>query len=143
MSFAPPKTCIDLENDTLYSADAGVGLVAGIRLDQVTGELTTRVRRRDHDAHVSAADRAEGRARRRAHEHEGRLPLMNALLEVASGKYKEHVTWREAATGRLLAESDLFEPLTFNSLIVPGYGRRMYYPTDSGFITLQVRPAAR
>ena len=34
MSLAPPKTCIDLENDMLYSADAGVGKVAGIRLDQ-------------------------------------------------------------------------------------------------------------
>ena len=42
----------------------------------------------------------------------------------------------------MLAESDFFEPLTFNSLIVPGYGGRMYYPTDRGFITLQVRPQA-
>ena len=72
----------------------------------------------------------------------GDIPKMNALLEVVSGKYKEQVTWRDAATGRILAESDFFEPLTFNSLIVPGYGGRMYYPTDEGFITLQVKPAA-
>ena len=71
----------------------------------------------------------------------GDIPKMNALLEVVTGKYKEQVTWRDAATGRMLAESDFFEPLTFNSLIVPGYGGRMYYPTDSRFITLQVRPA--
>ena len=72
----------------------------------------------------------------------GDMPKMNALLDVVSGHYTEQVTWREAATGRVLAESDFFEPLTFNSLIVPGYGGRMYYPTDSGFITLQVRPKA-
>jgi hypothetical protein len=41
MSFAPPKSCIDLENDMLYSADAGVGKVAGIRFDQATGSMTT------------------------------------------------------------------------------------------------------
>ena len=64
---------------------------------------------------------------------------MGALLDVVSGRYKEQVTWRDAASGRLLAGSDFFEPLPFNSSIVPGYGGRMYYPTNSGFITLQVR----
>ncbi len=28
-----------------------------------------------------------------------------------------------------------------SSLIVPGYGGRFYYPTNTGFLTLQVRPA--
>jgi hypothetical protein len=36
---------------------------------------------------------------------------------------------------------DVFEPLTVNSLIVPGYGGRMYFPANEGFITLQVKPA--
>lgn len=57
-----------------------------------------------------------------------------------SPKYTEQVTSHEAASGRILAESNFFEPLTFNSLIVPGYGGRMYYPMESGFITLQARP---
>ena len=70
------------------------------------------------------------------------LPKMGALLDIVSSRYKEQVTWRDAGTGRVLAESDFFEPLTINSLIVPGYGGRMYYPTDSGFFILQVRPQA-
>lgn len=49
--------------------------------------------------------------------------------------------WRDAATGRILAESDFFEPLTVNSLIVASYGSRMYFPTDEGFTTLRVKPA--
>ena len=142
MSLAPPKTCIDLENDMLYSADAGVGKVAGIRLNQDTGEMSTEF---VVDCTTLTFQPLIGPKDQRVlvlSNMKGDIPTMGALLDVVSGKYKEQVTWRDAATGGVLAESDFFEPLTFNSLIVPGYGGRMYYPTDSGFITLQVRPAA-
>lgn len=143
ISLAPPKTCVDPENDMLYSADAGVGKVAGIHLAQETGEMTTEF---VVDSTTLTFQPLIGPKDERVlvlTNMKGDLPLMSAPLEIASGKYKEQVTWREAATGRVLAESSFFEPLTFNSLVVPGYGGRMYYPTASGFITLQVRPAAR
>lgn len=54
--------------------------------------------------------------------------------------YTEQLTWRDAATGRILAESDFFEPLTINSLTPPGYGGRVYFPTIQEFITLWVQP---
>ena len=57
-----------------------------------------------------------------------------------TGNYTEQVTWHDAATGRKLAESDFSEPLTVNSLLTPGYGGRYYFPTATGFITLQVVP---
>jgi hypothetical protein len=66
-------------------------------------------------------------------------PLKLALF---TGNYTEQVTWRDAATGRLIAESDFFEPLTIGSLITPGFGGRVYFPTGKGFITMQVMPAA-
>jgi hypothetical protein len=139
MSLAPPKTCVDIENDMLYSADAGVGKVAGIRLDQATGELSTEF---VVEATTLTFQPLIGPKDERVlvlTNMKGDLPLMNVLLDAVSGKYTEQVTWREASTGRLLAESDFFEALTPNSLVVPGYGGRMYYPTNSGFITLQVR----
>ncbi|MGA9373104.1 MAG: hypothetical protein WBV53_14735 [Solirubrobacterales bacterium] len=142
MSLAPPKTCIDIENEMLYSADAGVGKVAGIRLDPETGELSTEF---VVEATTLTFQPLIGPKDERVlvlSNMKGDLPLMSAPLEIVSSKYTEQVTWRDAATGRMLAESDFFEPLTFNSLIVPGYGGRMYYPTNSGFITLQVRPVA-
>ncbi|MCP4381893.1 MAG: hypothetical protein GY798_10870 [Hyphomicrobiales bacterium] len=57
-------------------------------------------------------------------------------------RYTEQFTWRDAATGRILAESDFFEPLTINSLTAPGFGGRVYYPTavGRGFYVLQARP---
>ncbi len=48
-----------------------------------------------------------------------------------------------AATGRILAESDFFEPMTFGSLITRGFGGRVYFATGKGFIVLQVRPKAK
>jgi hypothetical protein len=140
-SFAPPKPQTDPVNGMIYSADMGVGKVAGIKLDQATGEMKTVF---VVDDMTNAFQPLIGPKDERVlvlSNMKGEIPKMGALLDALSGKYKEQVTWREAATGRVLAESDLFEPLTFNSLIVPGYGGRMYYPTDSGFITLQVRPA--
>jgi hypothetical protein len=62
-------------------------------------------------------------------------------LALFTANYKEQVTWRDAATGRLIAESDFFEPLTIGSLITPGFGGRVYFPTGEGFITMQVMPA--
>jgi hypothetical protein len=70
------------------------------------------------------------------------VPAIPRLVAFATGKYKEQVTWRDASSGRILAQSDFFEPLSPGSLIVPGFGGRMYFPTDNGFLTLQVRPAA-
>jgi hypothetical protein len=51
------------------------------------------------------------------------------------------VTWRDAATGRVIAESDFFEPLSIGALITPGFGGRVYFPTGKGFMVLQVTPA--
>ncbi len=48
--------------------------------------------------------------------------------------------WRDAATGRLIAESDFMEPMSVNTAVTPGFGGRFYYPTDKGFIVLQVAP---
>ena len=62
-------------------------------------------------------------------------------IVMGAASYKERVTWRDAVTGTILAASELLPPLTFGSLLVPGYGGRVYYPTGDGFITLQVSPS--
>ena len=64
-------------------------------------------------------------------------PIQLALF---TANYREQVTWRDAATGRIMARTDFFEPLSIGALITPGFGGRMYFPTGKGFITLQVMP---
>jgi hypothetical protein len=140
-SFAPPKSGGDPENNLVYSADMGIGKVAGVRIDQATGEMKTAWVVDDitsgfqpligpKDKRVLLISRMKKNVEKE--------PLLPALM---TGNYKEQVTWRDAATGRLMAESDFFEGLTVGSLITPGFGGRVYFPTGKGFITMQVMPA--
>jgi hypothetical protein len=63
-------------------------------------------------------------------------------LAIFTENYKEQLTWRDAATGEIVAESDFFEPLSINGLTPPGFGGRLYFPTavGKGFYVLQVMP---
>ncbi len=141
MSFAPPKPQTDPENNMIYSADFGVNKVAGITFDPATGQMTTKFLL---DIATTAFQPLIGPKDKRV------IMLSNMKRNVAlepmtaalfTGNYKEQVTWSDAATGRLIAESDFFEPMTFGSLIVPGFGGRVYYLSDEGFVVMQVRPA--
>ena len=140
-SFAPPKSGGDPENNLLYSADMGIGKVAGVKIDPATGEMKTAWVIDDitsgfqpllgpKDKRVLLLSRMKPNVEKE--------PLMLALI---TGNYKEQLTWRDAATGRLIAESDFFEGLTPGALITPGFGGRVYFPTGKGFITMQVVPA--
>ena len=143
LSWAPPKPGADPENNMLYSADMGMKKVAGIRIDPATGELSTAF---VLDNITSTFQPVFGPADKRV------LVLTNVKLPVAiepipialkTSGYSEQVTWRDAATGKLLAESDFFEPLSLNSLTPPGFGGRVYFPTaeGKGFYVLQPMPA--
>lgn len=48
----------------------------------------------------------------------------------------------DGATGKIIAESNYFEPLSTNGLTPPGFGGRVYFPTavGTGFYVLQVMP---
>lgn len=139
-SFAPPKAGADPENNMVYSADVGIGKVAGINFDPATGDMRTVF---IVDARTTAFQPLIGPKDKRVlllsnmKKNVGLEPLKLAMF---TGAYKEQVTWIDAATGRLLAESDFFEPMTFGSLITPGYGGRVYFSTSRGFITMQVMP---
>jgi len=141
-SFAPPKAGADPENGMVYSADMGMGKVAGIKLDQASGEMMVAF---VVDDVTSTFQPVIGPKNKRV------LLLTNAKLNVEeeplmaaifTNNYTEQLTWRDAATGKILAESDFFEPLTINSLTPPGFGGRVYFPTAAGkgFYVLQVMP---
>lgn len=139
-SFAPAKPTADPETGMIYSVDMGVRKAAGIKLDQTTGEMKT----------VFVVDDVSNTFQPLIGPKDKRvLVFSNAKQNVANEplkaafftqNYKEQVTWRDAATGRVIAESDFFEPLTPNSLITPGFGGRFYFPTQKGFMVLQVVP---
>ena len=140
-SFAPPKACTDAENSMIYSADMGMAKIAGIKIDQATGELKT----------VFVLDNMSTTFQPMYGPKDKRVLVLTNMkknvpaepndLALFTQNYTEQVTWNDAATGRKLAESDFFEPLMINALVTPGFGGRCYFPTQKGFIVLQVKPA--
>ena len=141
-SFAPPKCGADPKNNMIYSADMGMGKVAGIKLDQGTGELKTLW---VVDNPTTTFQPLFGPPDKRVllltnmKRNVEKEPMKAALF---TGNYKEQLTWRNAATGKVIAESDFFEPLSINGLTPPGFGGRVYFPTavGKGFYVLQVMP---
>ncbi len=139
-SFAPPKNGSDAENNMVYSQDMGTGKVAGIKLDPVTGQMKTVFVVNDKTTClVALIGPKDKRVMLTSNMHHD-LPLEPDMLALGTGSYKEQVRWRDAATGRLIAESDLFEPMAVNSLVTPGFGGRVYFPTVKGFYVLQALP---
>ena len=141
-SFAPPKAGADPENHMIYSADMGLGKVAGIKLDAATGDMKVAFVLDDVTTTFQPLFGPPDKRvllltnMKRSVEEE---PLKAALF---SANYKEQLTWRDAATGKILAESDFFEPLAINALTPPGFGGRVYFPTavGKGFYVLQAMP---
>ncbi|MBY8977977.1 hypothetical protein KHP62_19355 [Rhodobacteraceae bacterium NNCM2] len=145
ISFAPPKNEADPVNNMIYSADMGMRKVAGIRIDPETGKLETAF---VLDDITSTFQPVLGPAEKRVllltnmKLPRAEEPIMETLQKV---DYTEQLTWRDAASGKILAQSDFFEPLTINSLTPPGFGGRVYFPTavGNGFYVLQPMPARK
>ncbi len=143
-SFAPPKCGGDPENHMIYSADMGMRKVAGIKLDPDSGELKT----------LFVLDNVTTTFQPLIGPKDNRVLLLTNMKQnvekepikaaLFTANYKEQLTWRNAATGEIIAQSDFFEPLTINSLTTPGFGGRVYFPTAVGksFYALQVVPDA-
>lgn len=144
LSFAPPKNGADPENNMIYSADMGMRKVAGIKIDPATGDLNL----------AFVVDDISTTFQPLIGPKDKRVLLLTNMklnvekepikLALFTENYKEQLTWRDAATGRILAESDFFEPLSINGLTPPGFGGRIYFPTavGKGFYVLQVMPKA-
>jgi hypothetical protein len=140
-SFGPPKPQTDPENNMIYSADMGIAKVAGIKFDPATGDMKTVFVVDDMTTAFQPLIGPKDKRVLLLSNMKKNVALEPIELALFTANYKEQVTWRDAATGRILAASDFFEPMTFGSLITPGFGGRVYFATGKGFITMQVLPA--
>jgi len=142
-SFAPPKAGADPENNMIYSADMGVGKVAGIKMDPATGEMSVAFVLDDMTTTFQPLIGPKDRRVLLLTNMKLNVPREPVKVALFTENYKEQLTWRDAATGRILAESDYFEPLSINGLTPPGFGGRVYFPTAVGerVIVFQVMPA--
>ena len=139
-SNAPPKPEGDLQNDMVYSADGGVGKIAGIHLDQQTGKMSTKWTVDDRSFEFQPLYGSPSKRILVTTKWNPDAALGNLL----TGSYTQQVVWRDAATGKPLAESDFLPPIGFNGLVGPAYGGRFVYPAQSSgsLYFLQPMPAS-
>lgn len=139
ISWAPPKAAVDVANSMIFSADQNMKKIGAVTMDQSTGEMTVAW---TMDGATTALQTLYGPADKRVLGTARAEPgvTQQALMQTANPSYKQQAIWLDAKTGRLLAESDFFEPMNFNTLLSPGFGGRYYYMWDKGFIILQPRP---
>jgi hypothetical protein len=147
ISWCNPKASVDIENNMVYSADLGVGKVAGIRIDPHTGDMKTVFVVDDwtftFQPLIGPKDQRVLLLTNMRFGHvDTQKPVSKEDLQKALllGDYEEQLTWRDTVTGRILAQSDFFERLSPGSLTTPGFGGRVYFPTGTGFMVLQVLP---
>jgi len=141
-SFAPPKAGADPENSMIYSADAGLRKVAGLKLDQATGDLKVMFVLDDASTTFQPLIGPPDKRVLLITNMKQNAPNEPAKAALFTANYREQLTWRDAATGQIIAASDFFEPLSINGLTPPGFGGRVYFPTavGKGFYVLQVMP---
>lgn len=141
-SWAPPKAAIDPELSMVFSADQNMMKIGAINFDQTTGDMSIAW---TMDGATTALQALYGPADARVLGTARAEPgtTLTELNQTANPPYKQQALWLNAKTGAVLAESDFFEPMNFNTLLSPGYGGRFYYMWDEGFIALQVKPSAR
>ena len=138
MSWAPPKTAVDSDNNMVYSDDEGAGKIAGIKFNTETGAMTAAFVQNYRTTSLMAL---YGPANKRV------LGLSNynpnaTPQQIQNGSYTEQAIWLNAATGQLLAKSAFFAPMTTNTLLTPGFGGLFYFMNNQGFQILQVKPTS-
>ncbi|WP_424927739.1 hypothetical protein [Amaricoccus tamworthensis] len=140
MSWAPPKGAVDPELSMVFSADQNMMKIAGISFDQETSEMSTAW---TLDGATTALQALYGPTEARVLGTARAEPgtTLEELNQTSNPPYRQQALWLNARTGDVLAESDFFEPMNFNTLLSPGYGGRFYYMWDQGFIVLQPMPA--
>ena len=140
-SYIPNLGVMDLPNNRIYGMDEGPGKVVGIDFDQRTGNMS--IAWGPEEMKTFGWVNAIGPPDRRV------LVGTNMKVENASNiqpgpinaTYTEQVMWRDAATGKLLAASDFFSPMSSGSQPWPGYGGLTYHVLIDGHImALKVLP---
>jgi hypothetical protein len=134
----------DLPNNRIYAFDYIPGKMVAVNLNQATGNLSVAwgpVNERT----VSFMTLIDQPAKRVLVATNINPNATNAQLKTGltfTGiTYTEQIVWRDAATGKILAQSDYFPAMSPGILVTPGYGGLIYELLYNGHImAMQVLP---
>ncbi len=101
-SFAMPKPITDLENNIVYSADMGMKKVAGINLDQETGELKIKFIVDDITTTFQPLIGQKDKRVLLLTNMKQNVDIESIKTAFFTNNYKEQLTWRDAQQERYL-----------------------------------------
>jgi len=136
-SFIPAMLSVDLPNNRIYAWDFPPGKLAAVdftqdgkmslawSVDQRTTGFMTLIGPPDKRVIVGS-----------------NINPSDTMEEIEKSNYTEQIVWRDTVTGKTLAQSDYFSPMTQGVAVAPSYGGIMYDLLSNGHImALQVTPA--
>jgi hypothetical protein len=132
---------MDLPNNRIYGMDEGPGKVVGINFDQTTGNMS--IAWGPEEMKTFGWVNAIGPSDQRVLVGTNMKVTNESDIEAGpkDPTYIEQVMWRDAATGKLLAASDYFSPMSEGSQPLPGYGGLTYHVLQDGHLmALKVLP---
>ena len=143
VSYIPSMVALDGENNRIYAMDPGPGKSVGINLDPATGNMTLAWSK---DQKTLSWMVLIGPSDQRVLVATNILSNVTNPVDWQSGpvgaNYVEQVVWRDADTGRQLAASDYFSPMSAGFQVWAGYGGIIYEGLNDGNImALKVLPA--
>jgi hypothetical protein len=146
-SEIPSMGSVDLPNNRIYALDYLAGKVVAINLNQPTGNMSVAwgpVNERTL-SFLTLIGPKENRVLVATNINPN---ITQQQIQQALGgqgyTYTEQILWRDAATGKILAQSDYFPAMSPGILVTPGYGGLIYDMLDNGHImALQVAPALK
>lgn len=142
VSYMPSMPSLDLANNRIYAMDPGPDKAVGINLDQKTGDMTVAWTANEKTLSWPVLI---GPSNHRVLIGTNIASNVTNPVDLQSGpkgvNYVEQIQWRDAATGKLLAASDYFSPMSPGFEVWPGYGGLIYEGLNDGHImALQVAP---
>jgi hypothetical protein len=142
VSYIPSGPSLDLPNHRIYAMDPGPGKTVGIDFHQATGKMSVAY---SGDESTLSCLILIGPAKHRVLVGTNISSNVTNPLDLHSGakgaNYLEQIQWREAATGKLLAASDFFSPMSSGFEVWLGYGGLIYEGLNARHVmALQVLP---
>ena len=146
-SYIPSMLSIDLPNNRIYAYDYLPDKMAAVNLNQSNGKMS--VAWGPVDQRTISFFTLIGPPEKRVligtniNPNVTKQQLEQGALGTAY-TYTEQIVWREAATGKILEQSDYFSAMSPGILVTLGYGGLIYELLYNGHImTLQVAPALK
>jgi hypothetical protein len=141
VSYYYAKVSVDPENDRIYVMDGGLGTASAIDLRDGKMSLAWKVNQLSN-LYITLIGPKDERVFVQTNQKPDEGVKVTELNPGPKGaNYTEQIQWRDAQSGKLLAESGYYPPATAFAQVPPGYGGLIYDMLQDGrIVPMYVHP---